>query len=205
MLLISGKIQNIKLSKFSPCLAKAENQAVGIQYAQALLDVAKSTDDLDSIRSDIDILSAVVNENAGLRDLMVNPLVPNEKKINLINQISSEGSFNNFTSNFLRLLVEKARIDCIVEILESFETLYCKATNTQIAVLKSAIALDEEQQFLIAKKIQELAKSKSVKIKPFLDETLIGGFTVEYGSSLIDLSIRGAFERVKKELSNVVV
>merc|ERR1711904_569724 len=146
MLSVSKKIQNIKLSKFSPCLAKAENQAVGIQYAQALLDVAKATDDLDSIRSDIDILSSVVNENAGLRDLMVNPLVPNEKKINLINQISSEGSFNNFTSNFLRLLVEKARIGC------TFETLYCKATNTQIAILKSAIALDEEQQFLIAKK-----------------------------------------------------
>merc|ERR1712196_711443 len=196
---ISNKIHSSNSTKFSPCLAKAENQAVGIQYAQALLDVAKSTDDLDSIRSDIDILSAVVNEHGGLRDLMVNPLVPNEKKINLINQISSEGSFNNFTSNFLRLLVEKARIDCIVE------TLYCKTTNTQIAILKSAIALDEEQQFLIAKKIQELAKSKSVKIKPFLDETLIGGFTVEYGSSLIDLSIKGAFERVKKELSNVVV
>jgi F-type H+-transporting ATPase subunit delta len=203
--LISKSIQSKKCIKSTFVFAKAENQAVGTQYAQALLDVAKSTNDLDSIRSDVDILSAVVNENAGLRDLMVNPLVSSEKKISLLNQISTEGSFNNFTSNFLRLLVEKARIDCIVEILESFETLYCKASNTQIVILKSAVALDEEQQFLIAKKIQELAKSKSVKIKPFLDETLIGGFTVEYGSSQIDLSIKGAFERVKKELNSVAV
>merc|ERR1711912_93227 len=109
----------------------------------------------------------------------------------------------NYTTKFLSLLVDKGRIDCIIEAFESFEDLYCQATNTQVAIVKSAVALEEEQQFLIAKKIQELTRSKSVKIKPIVDEALIGGFIVEYGSSQIDLSVRGAFERVKKELGNV--
>merc|ERR1712146_227176 len=157
------------------------------------------------VHSDINILSVVMKENSELRDLMVNPLVSSDIKTNLIQKISVEGSFNNYTTKFLSLLVDTGRIDCIIEAFESFESLYCQATNTQVAIVKSAVALEEEQQFLIAKKIKELAQSKSVKIKPFIDETLIGGFVVEYGSSQIDLSIRGAFERVRKELKSVQI
>merc|ERR1711918_249106 len=95
------------------------------------------------------------------------------------------------------------RIDCVIEVFESFESLFCQATDTQVAVVKSAVALEEEQQFLIAKKIKELALSKSVMIKTAIDENLIGGFVIQFGSSQIDLSIRGAFERVRKELKNM--
>merc|ERR1712093_949352 len=143
--------------------------------------------------------------NNGLCDVMTNPIVSAEKKINLIEKISVGGSFNNVTTNFLKLLVDKGRVDCIVEVFEVFEALYCQATDTQVAMVKSAVLLEEEQQFLIAKKIKELARSKSVKIKPTIDDNLIGGFVVEYGSNQIDLSIRGALERVKKEMTNVIV
>merc|ERR1712224_521873 len=107
------------------------------------------------------------------------------------------GSFNKSTNNFLNLLIDKGRINCISEVIEAFENLYCKAMNIQVAVVKSAIPLEEEQRFLIAKKVQELTDSKSVIIKPVVDSALIGGFLVEYGSNQIDLSVRGVFERVK--------
>ena len=45
--------------------------------------------------------------------------------------------------------------------------------------------LEQEQQFLIAKKLQELTGSKNIKLKPVTDETLIAGFVVEYGSSQV--------------------
>merc|ERR1719191_1530020 len=183
--------------------AKAENQVISAQYAQALLDVAQASSDLESVHSDIDSLHAIMQENASLCSVMANPLVSPDKKIALIQKISSEGSFNKTTTNFLNLLVDKGRVDCIAEIVEAFEDIYCLATDTRVATVSSAVTLDEEQQFLIAKKVQELTQSKSVKIKPVVDEALIGGFVVEYGSSKIDLSVRGAFERVKKELSNL--
>merc|ERR1719378_1936865 len=141
-----------------------------------------------------------MKETAGFRDMMVNPLVSSEKKRNLISQISNEASFNVSTTHFLSLLVDKGRIDWIVEVIESFKDLYYEATGTQVAIVKSAVALEEEQHFLIAKKIQELTRSKMVTVKRVVDEALIGGFIVEYGSSKIDLSVRGALERIKKGL-----
>merc|ERR1711933_161601 len=168
-------------------------------YAQALLDIAQSKGDLDAVHSDVEILNELINKSTELRDIMTNPLVTNEKKKDLIKQISINGKFNTFTSNFLDLLVDKGRIDCI------FEVLYCQAANIKIATVKSAVALDEDQQYVIAKKIRELTKSKSVKIKQIIDRTLIGGFRVEYGSYNVDLSVRGALESVKKEIKNVTV
>lgn len=146
----------------------------------------------------MDTLGAVIKNDPGLRDVMVNPLISADKKEDLITQISTEASFNQFTTNFLNLLVERGRIDCIMEAIESFESLYYQASGTQVAVVKSAVALEEEQHFLIAKKIKELTQSKMVTVKRVVDETLIGGFVVEYGSSQIDLSVRGALERIKK-------
>merc|ERR1712096_76118 len=183
--------------------SKAENQIVAKQYARALLDIAKTTGDLKTIYSDIDSLGSAMKDNAGLCNMMVNPLVSMDEKRTLIAQISNEASFNLSTTHFLRLLVDKGRIDCISEVIDSFKNLYFEATGTQVAIVKTAVVLEEEQHFLIAKKIQELIQSKMVTVKRVIDEALIGGFIVEYGSSKIDLSVRGALERIKKGLKGV--
>lgn len=69
-----------------------------------------------------------------------------------------------------------------------------------MAVLRSAVKLEQEQQFLIAKKLQELTGSKNIKLKPVIDESLIAGFIVEWGSSQIDLSVKGQLDKISGEL-----
>ena len=61
--------------------------------------------------------------------------------------------------------------------------------------------LEQEQQFLIAKKLQELTGSKNIKLRPVIDQALIAGFVVEYGSSQIDLSVKNQIEKVAEQLT----
>lgn len=75
---------------------------------------------------------------------------------------------------------------------------------SQVAVLRSAVKLEQEQQFLIAKKLQELTGSKNIKLKPVIDQSLIAGFVVEFGSSQIDLSIKAQIERVADDITKSV-
>jgi F-type H+-transporting ATPase subunit delta len=173
---------------------------VGKQYAQALLDAAQAAGHLKTIHSDMDTLGALLKEDVDLNLLMTNPSISIDKKAALLNQISVSGSFNQISTNFLNLILDKGRIDCIVEMVEAFEGLYFQLKHTQVAVVKSSVALEEEQHFLIAKKIQELTRSKMVTVKRVVDEKLIGGFIVEYGSCQIDLSVRGALDRMRNEL-----
>ena len=69
-----------------------------------------------------------------------------------------------------------------------------------MATIYSAIKLEQEQQFLVAKKLQELTGSKNIKLKTVIDESLIAGFIVDYGSEQIDLSLRRQMEEVASEL-----
>ena len=55
----------------------------------------------------------------------------------------------------------------------------------QNVVLRSAARLEQDQEFEIAKQMQEATQSKNIKIKPVVDEDLMGGFIVEWGDNQV--------------------
>ena len=81
----------------------------------------------------------------------------------------------------------------------------CSVARVKVATLRSAVKLEQEQQFLIAKKLQELTGSKNIKLKPVIDDSLIAGFVVEYGSSQIDLSVKGQLDKISSELQEAAM
>jgi F-type H+-transporting ATPase subunit delta len=185
----------------SRVIAMARRNDVSDSYAKALVELADEKNTLEQVHSDVDAIAALVKENKKFADLMYNPIVEADKKKAVIQEISKGAGFQKYTTNFLKLLVEKDRVNLLNEICESFEEQYCQLTDTQVATLRSAVKLEQEQQFLIAKKLQELTGSKNIKLKPIIDQSLIAGFVVEYGSSQIDLSIRGQIEKVAEDLT----
>merc|ERR1719460_3330280 len=66
-------------------------------------------------------------------------------------------------------------MNSIEAIVSEFDSMYCERTNTTLATVTSAVELEEGQQALIAKKVQEITGAKSVKLKPVIDESVIGG------------------------------
>merc|ERR1711924_375377 len=66
-----------------------------------------------------------------------NPVAPVEKKKDLLKTIGGESDYSPITSNFLNLLVDKARIKYLPEICEAFESLYCENTDTETATVVS--------------------------------------------------------------------
>merc|ERR1711970_1170074 len=150
----------------------------------------------------MDALETICTED--LTSFLSNSTVPKDEKAAMLSQIAKEGQFSAATGNFLSLLVDKQRIDLLAEIIEEFDGLYCDETDTQVATVTSAVQLENEQQFLIAKKLQEMTGAKNIKLKPEVDESLLGGFVVKYGkdgSGFIDMSVKGQV----RQLSNVFV
>lgn len=182
-------------------VVQARKNEVSESYAKALVELADEKGKLEQVHADVDAISNLVASNKKLAQLVMNPVVDAEKKRAVLQKIGKEAGFNQYTNNFLNLLIVKDRLHLLEEICEEFEQLYCKLTDTQVATLRSAVKLEQEQQFLIAKKLQELTGSKNIKMKPVIDQSLIAGFVVEYGSSQIDLSVRGQLERVAESLT----
>ena len=56
-----------------------------------------------------------------------------------------------------------------------------------------------------APNLQEVTESKNIKIKPVIDEALLGGFIVEYGDNRVDLSVRGHLDSLALQLDSNAV
>lgn len=181
------------------CMAK-ESAASG--YAAALLDVGKQTSSLEAIHTDLEAL-APLTSSPEVAVFLANPVIVEDKKKALLKTLAGEAKLNAYTLNFLNLLVDKKRINILNEIIAIFEELYCEATDTQVAIVTSAVKLENSQQALIAKKLQSMTGAKNIKLKNVIDSSLIAGFVVKYGrdgSELIDMSVKGQLDRLAEQL-----
>ena len=141
-------------------------------------------------------------DSPDVKEFLCNPVVPIAKKREALARVGREAGLTKSTVNFLNILVDNDRMVAADSVFASFEKLYCGLTDTQVATVRSAVKLEQEQQFLVAKKLQELTGAKNVKLKPEVDPSLIAGFVVEYGSSQVDLSVKGQLDKITAELTS---
>lgn len=182
-------------------MSTAAQAAAG--YASALIEVGKGSGNLEAIHKDVEALSSLL-EDASLKGFIQNPVFSDEQKKQLISTVATESKLSPATINFLNLLVDKKRIGSLEDITAAFEELYFKETDTQVAIVTSAVKLENSQQALIAKKLQSITEAKNIKLKNIVDSSLIAGFVVKFGkdgSNEIDLSVQGQLEKLESQFN----
>jgi F-type H+-transporting ATPase subunit delta len=172
---------------------------VAVPYAEALLDLAKSTSSLKETTNDMNIISQFLTNSSDLKKFLSNPLIVREAKKNVVKDILGE-QVSDATLKFLLLLVDRNRIALIESITQKFLELSYKEESIEIAKVTSSVKLSAQQQKNLAEKLKLITGAKQIKLALKVDSQLIGGFTVEIGSKLIDTSIRGQL----KQISNLL-
>ncbi len=168
-------------------------------YAEALLDLAKSNDSLKETTNDINIVSQFLANSSDLKKFLGNPLITREAKKNVVKDIIGE-QIAPSTLKFLLLLVDRNRIQVLDSIAQKFLELSYKQESIEIAKITSSIQLSAEQQKEIAEKLKGITGAKQIKLALKIDPQLIGGFTIEIGSKMIDTSIRGQLRQISNLL-----
>jgi F-type H+-transporting ATPase subunit delta len=164
-------------------------------YAEALLELSNSNDSLSETTNDINIVSQFLANSSDLKKFLGNPLITRTAKKNVIKDVLGE-QIDSKTLTFLMLLVDRGRIAILDTIAEKFLELSYKKESIEIAKVTSSIKLSTEQQKNIALKLKSITGAKQIKLALRVDPKLIGGFTVEIGSKLIDTSIRGQLKQI---------
>jgi F-type H+-transporting ATPase subunit delta len=168
---------------------------VAVPYAEALLDLAKSNDSLKETTNDMNIVSQFLANSSDLKKFLGNPLITKDAKKNVVKDILGE-QIDGSTLKFLLLLVERGRIENLDSIAQKFLELSFKQESIEIAKVTSSIQLSAQQQKDIAEKLKVITGAKQIKLALKVDPALIGGFTIEIGSQMIDTSIRGQLKQI---------
>ena len=164
-------------------------------YAEALLDLAKSSKSLKETTNDMNIVSQFLANSNDLKKFLNNPLITKEAKRNVVKDILGE-QIEASSLKFLLLLVDRGRIVILETIAQRFLQLSYAEESIAIAKITSSIQLSAQQQQSIAEKLKIITGAKQIKLALKVDSQLIGGFKVEIGSQLIDTSIRGQLRQI---------
>lgn len=168
---------------------------VAVPYAEALLDLAQSNDSLKETTNDMNFVSQILADSSDLKKFLGNPLITKDAKKNTVKDIFGE-QIDASTLKFLWLLVERGRIEVLESIAQRFLELSFKQESIEIAKITSSIQLSSQQQKDISEKLKVLTRAKQIKLALKVDPSLIGGFTIEIGSKMIDTSIRGQLKQI---------
>jgi F-type H+-transporting ATPase subunit delta len=164
-------------------------------YAEALIDLAKSKNSLKETTNDMNIVSQFLANSLDLKKFLGNPLITKDAKKNVVKDILGE-QIGSGTLKFLLVLVDKGRIEVLESVAQKFLELSYKQESIEIAKITSSIQLSADQQKEIAEKLKVITGAKQIKLALKVDPQLIGGFTIEIGSKMIDTSIRGQLKQI---------
>ncbi|RUM87940.1 MAG: ATP synthase F1 subunit delta, partial [Thermodesulfatator sp.] len=102
-------------------------------------------------------------------------------------------------ARFLRLLVEKKRIQYIQAIIEAYEQLVDEERGIVRAEVRAAYSLGEEEKARLAEALKKLV-GKEIKLQVFEAPELLGGLVVRIGDLVLDGSVRTQLEAFKESI-----
>lgn len=166
-------------------------------YARALFEVASERDLLDEIREQLDQFVDALRESHDLQVFFFSPYFSSEEKKDALGRVL-DGAEETFMS-FLEMLVERHRMPVLFRIRANYERLWDEAHKVLPVSVTSAVELDESTLDEIGGRIGEQTDQR-VELTATADPEILGGIIVRVGNSILDASLRGRLDQLRKQL-----
>jgi len=168
-----------------------------LRFAEAAFAVAQEANQLDAWLEALDQASSVYDNHAAAI-FLTSPVVPAEKKravlAELLPGVSTE------VSRFLAILARRDRLELVPEIAQVFRRLLNEYRGIAVAQVTTAVPIDERQKATIANRLGQRV-GKTVTVETSVDPSILGGVIAQIGDNVIDGSVRGRLERLRRALT----
>ncbi len=179
------------------------DKIVAKRYADAFLDFAKSGCGLEKALFDLrNLKNTVIGDNREFLEILESPEIGLIEKNDFIDRVLNS-EFSPEVKNFLKLLIEKNRINKLLDIIEYIRIVYSHGGEEE-ALLKTSFPLDLNLIKQIEDKLEEKF-NKKLKFYIDLDGSLLGGVQVIIGNTVIDGTIRRRLDDLREKLKGVIV
>jgi F-type H+-transporting ATPase subunit delta len=171
------------------------------RYAKSLLNFAIEKGKLDEVYKDQLYLQKVLKVSRDFDMLLSSPLINADRKVKALQAVLG-GKANELTMLFLQLLVKKSREVYLKEMVDSFIRQYDEYKHITQVKITSAAPLDKNEIDKLLSNLKQQAKLEVINLTTAVDESLIGGFVLQYGDKEYDASISRRISIAKKGLED---
>lgn len=171
--------------------------SVAARYAEALFELAKEEEKIDLWQQQMDLVQQVVDEHPEIIRILTHSKVEQAEKKSIVEQVFS--SLDRSVFNFLRLLVDKGRMNYLHDIAISFHRMCNDAKGVQEGTVYSAYPLSDEEISMLEAAVSKKL-DKKVELKTKLDDRLILGAKIVIDGKVIDGSLKNRVEMLRTSL-----
>ena len=171
---------------------------IGERYARALLGIGVSNANFEQLGRELDR----VGELFAIEDvsnLFRNPKFGAQARKNVLSELLVEVAVSPLCRNFLYLLVDRARIGYLPEIVEAYHELADAQAGRVRANVKVAQSLTEADLERL-RAVLQAGTGKQVVIEQTVDSSIIGGVVANVGGRVYDGSIKTQLETLRSRL-----
>ncbi|MES2827194.1 MAG: ATP synthase F1 subunit delta [Bacteroidota bacterium] len=181
----------------------SENKAAS-RYAKSLIDLSTEQNAFEEIRSDMVLVSKIIDQHSELEAILNNPIVPLDKKAGILKDVFAT-RVQPLTSIFMDLIVKKGRSAILFGTAKAFVAQYNAIKGIVTAEVTSATELTDGNIAEIEQIVKRETNANQVLIKAKINEKLIGGFILKVGDKQFDASIAHGLNKLKKEFAQGVL
>lgn len=149
------------------------------------------------MREEFAELARSLDEVPELERLLADPELDTAVKVDLLERVLAHE--NVLVRNTAALLAEKGRADQIREVAAEFEALVSAEERILRVEVTTAHEISDKEFERILADI-ERKSGRKVEATRSVEPDLVGGIVLQAGSLRLDASVRGQFERLRREL-----
>lgn len=163
-------------------------------YATALFRLAEEKNKVGVVAEQFQMIADVFRSNRTYYLLFLNPKIQKQEKKSLLKEWLQNETDHDLL-NFLYVLLDKNRMNYILEVAGHFSNIVRKKKDQTEGVLVSAVSMDEETLAEAERKVSKLVR-KTVKLRNKVDPSIIGGMSIYIDGQVIDASIKNRLEAI---------
>jgi F-type H+-transporting ATPase subunit delta len=167
-------------------------------YARSLFEVAKEHDKLDDVKEQLGEFTDALDENRELQVFFFSPYFSSAEKKDGVDKVVDGG--NEHFVNFLKLIAERHRMPALFRMRREFDSMWREENKLLPVRITSAVELDEDLVKSIGQRIEEQT-GQQIELDANVDPDVLGGLVLRVGNTVMDASVRGRLERLRKEVA----
>lgn len=169
------------------------------RYARAFFDIAVEEGKIEDYGRELAAFASLIVQNKALQEFLANPIFELKSKKNVIEELLGRTQISGRTANFLRLLVDKQRINFLGEVENAYREFMDKSLKKVRVSVKTPYPLTSELEGALKQRVAEMT-GKEVEMIVEDDASLIGGLIVRVGDTMYDGSIKTQLGNIRKLL-----
>jgi F-type H+-transporting ATPase subunit delta len=169
-----------------------------VNYAKALFDVSGPIEEFNQRQQHLMLIANLITEYPEMLVLLGCPEVGTEKKLAVLQRILQE-PLNAYVKSLLTLLIKRRLVSSIRLISKEYHKLMIYNMKEIEAEVATAEPLTAKERGILLRNLEEKFHKKAHIIET-VDPSLLIGMTVLVHDQMIDLSAKGIFTNLKKQM-----